>query len=157
MGLVSCPSYAMLFGTLKLLSVRFSLVTPTLFTKLPNFTAYSTSLFVVQIPFGISCMLSLPACPNHFCDWSLSYASPFADTATMFSDRHLKYFFLRENLCAAVVRSLCLHSTSDFVYNSDNLLWLFSFLSLLALYLNFYYTTPIIGVLHNNNKKNKLV
>jgi len=37
-----------------------------------------------------------------------------------------------------------------------------SFLSLVAFYLNFYYTTPIIGVLHNNiinnsNNKNKQV
>jgi len=75
----------------------------------------------------------------------------------MFSDRHLQQYYFEENLCAAVVRSLCLHSTSDFVYDSDNLLGLVSFQSLVAFYLNFYYTTPIIGVLHNiiNNSNNE--
>ena len=39
----------------------------------------------------------------------------------MFDDCHLKEHYFEDHLCAAVVKSLCLHSTSDHV--CEDMVW----------------------------------
>ena len=76
----SGPSYALLFRTLNLLSIRFSVesgvflpvVTPTLFTKLPNCTVYSMWFIVVQFFTQNACHARNGACTNYCLLVSLS-------------------------------------------------------------------------------------